>query len=116
MNTYAFIDEQGGILQVYRTTQQIVPCADEVDDRTHYFDGHDIVLKKPLEYEVEHAGLSVTLTGLPPGLLVDTNGQSAQADETPLTIEYDVPGTYALSFSGLVEYTDVGVEVTVGDP
>ncbi|MGQ7253987.1 hypothetical protein [Vreelandella titanicae] len=87
-----------------------------MSDTTHYADSeHVIRAKRPLEFELATESLTVTLTGLPSGVNVETNGLDTDTDEDPLEITYDVPGTYEIKLSGHVEYMDLALEVTVGD-
>ncbi len=97
-----------------------VPESSNISDDTHYVDVKVIpnVIKEKEEvlFDLSAEGLVVTLTGLPAGLTVETNGFSTVTDSAPLSISYDVPGTYQIRLSGLVNYLDYTEEVTVGDP
>ncbi|WP_278369494.1 hypothetical protein [Vreelandella titanicae] len=116
MNRYAIVDDTGRITQLYSTNSYFVPCGDDVSDTTHYADSANVIHeKRPQEFGLITEGLTVTLTGLPSGVNVETNGLDTDTDEDPLEITYDVPGTYEIKLSGHVEYLDHALEVTVGN-
>tara|TARA_R110001583_G_scaffold18501_3_gene73544 strand:- start:5451 stop:5810 length:360 start_codon:yes stop_codon:yes gene_type:complete len=114
---YAMADSSGRILQTLSGPYSYTPCEEDVSDTTHYVDaGSDVILaKSPLDYDFVVEELTVTVTGLPEGLSVSTNGLTTITDAEPLVINYDVPGTYTLRLRGRVEYLDEDLEVTVGD-
>ncbi|MGP9796212.1 hypothetical protein ACT3UJ_02455 [Halomonas sp. 86] len=117
--TYAFARRDGAILSVITGVNLYIEIEDGADviDVTHYVDveTREIKDKQPLAYEVDNSGLTVTLTDLPSGLAVEANGQRAITDSEPLVITFDVPGTYRIELSGLVEYLNETLEVTVDD-
>jgi len=121
MYKYAVSDLKGEITQVLSGSPLYirVPNDSDVLDTTHYVDveTETVLPKRPIEVVVEQGAdpLSITLTGVPSGVTLSTNGMETKTDDQPLVIEYDVPGTYTISFSGLVNYLDHELEVTVGD-
>ena len=116
MHTYAMADEAGKILQVINGPYRYVKCSVAVMDNTHYANEADeIVEKQTLVVSVRTDDLTITLSGVPSGMTVKTNGMEAISDDEPLEIEYDLPGPYTVSLSGLVEYLDDEIEVTVGE-
>ncbi|MBT2772915.1 hypothetical protein J7J47_11845 [Halomonas sp. ISL-60] len=114
---YALAMSDGRIRGVTTGPYLYVRCDETVNDVTHYVDvaTGEIQLKRGLEFELTTGGLTVTLTGLPAGMSVETNGTNTETDDAPLVITYDVPGTYAITLSGHVEYLDDTLEVVVGD-
>ncbi|WP_417861822.1 hypothetical protein [Vreelandella venusta] len=115
---YAVHTTDGAIVRTLTTPHGYIECDDSVSDVTHYVDVDtlEVKQKRPLEPQLDVDSLIVTLAGLPAELAVTTNGVESITDGEPLTINYDVPGTYAIRLSGLVEYLDYDMEVTVGDP
>lgn len=113
MYKYAIVNHLGGIEGVVSGPSRYIECAEGVEDTTHFFDG-EIKEKMKLSFTTEKVGLEVSFDGLPEGLRVETNGMETVTDNEPLVIEYDVPGTYTINFSGLVNYLDHEMEVTVG--
>lgn len=123
MLRYAVATPSGEIIKVLSGNLHYVQIPNDeggesVDDITHYVDvaTHEIKEKQPFDYDVTVSGLTATITGLPEGLTVETNGMETTTDDQPLVIEYDLPGTYTIRFSGRVRYLDRVEEVTVGDP
>ncbi len=115
-NTYAFVSVDGRIESIISGPMRYIECSSETMDTTHYFDNTAGVIreKEALNYQQNTRGLVVTFEGMPSGVKVETNGMETMTDDQPLVIEYDVPGTYTISFSGLVNYLDHEMEVTVG--
>lgn len=115
--TFAVYDDHGRIVRVIAGPYDYLPCDESVRDDTHYVDvdAGEIQPKRPLETHQGVDGLTVTLMGLPAGLAVATNNMETVTDDQPLVIEYDLPGTYTVRFSGHVQYLDHEMEVTVGD-
>ena len=122
---FAFYDDKGGITLIFDAPSQRYAdvqsgnysiASEDVSPVTHYVDVTDkqVRAKEPLAYQVSVDGFGVELAGLPNGLNVETNGFSTVTDSEPLSISYDVPGTYTINFSGLVNYLDHETEVTVG--
>ncbi len=95
-----------------------VPCSADVVDTTHYVDltGAEPVTveKAPLDATHTVAGLVVSFPSLPEGTHVEVSGQEVIADAAGAEIEFELPGTYTIRLSGLVEYLDETLEVTVG--
>lgn len=114
MNHYAMADDTGRILQVAQTSYTYVLAPEGVSDTTHYVENGEIRQKKALAFDMSLDGLLVTFDGLVSGLTVTTNGTETKTDNQPLVIEYDLPGTYSIRFSGHVRYLDHEMEVTVG--
>lgn len=114
---YAVADPKGRISWVTTGPYLYIACDESVRDDTHYVDvgTGEIQPKRPIDAEQSIDGLKVTLAGLPAGLTVATNGMDTVTDDTPLVIEYDLPGTYTIRFSGHVRCLDHELEVTVGD-
>ncbi|MGP9590741.1 hypothetical protein [Halomonas sp. AOP42-B2-16] len=115
VHRYAMVSDKGEILQITSGPYRYVACDDTIDDSAHYVDvDNNFYLKELIALDKNVDGLAVTFAGLPEGLEVKTNGVDTITDSAPLVIEYDVPGTYTISFSGLVNYLDHQMEVTVG--
>jgi hypothetical protein len=114
---YAVVDSLGAISSIYSSPYRFVRCDEQVSDISHYYDNKQECLlpKRKLQTSITTDGLVVTLSGLPRGLTVSTNGATATTEDDDLTIEYDLPGTYKIELSGLVEYLDHELEVTVDD-
>lgn len=122
MLRYAVATPSGEIVRVLSGNLHYVQIPNDeggesVDDMTHYVDvaTREIREKRPFDYDVAITDLTATITGLPEGLTVETNGQRGTTDSKPLAITYDVPGSYEIELSGLPEYLDETLEVTVGD-
>lgn len=116
MNSYAVADGEGNITQIYSTSKRYIPCGEGVDDLTHYVtDSGHIEQKAAIDCDVAVDGLTATITGLPAGLSVETNGISTVTDTEPLIISYDVPGTYSVQLSGRPGYLETELEVHVDD-
>lgn len=117
LNRYAFVSGEGRIESILSGPMRYVECSSETRDTTHYFDNTLGVIrrKEALRYQQNTRGLVVTFEGVPSGVKVETNGMETIADNEPLVIEYDVPGTYTIIFSGHVRYLDHELEVTVGN-
>ncbi|MDW0357723.1 hypothetical protein Q8G38_00165 [Halomonas venusta] len=115
---HAICGLNGEIKQIVTSPYYYIPCDSSVMDDTHYLDveKNEIRHKRAIDLKVSVSGLTVTIDELPIGLTVETNGFSAVTDSEPVAISYDVPGTYQIRLSGLVEYLDYTEEVTVGDP
>ncbi|MGP9417286.1 hypothetical protein ACT3R4_18060 [Halomonas sp. AOP7-E1-9] len=117
MPKYAVAKQTGEILQVitggFRYIE--VPEEEDVHDTTHYIDisNDEIKAKQKIMIRSKINGLSLTMSGLPSGLNVETNGMAIITDDEPLVIEYDVPGIYQVALSGRVDYLDEVLEVTV---
>ena len=105
------------IAQVLQTPFTHIECGDDVFDHTHYYDEatREIRPKLAFDYVLDIEGLTVTLTGLPEGVLVETNGMDTLTDDKPVVITYDVPDTYEIQLSGCPECLNTGLEVFVGD-
>lgn len=90
-----------------------IPCP--VNDARYYVDVATKALHPKREVTAQPIvnGLTVTLDGLPAGLVVMTNRQQATTDGGPLTIHYDLPGTYAISLRGHPHFIDTTLEVTI---
>ncbi len=116
-NIYAFVSGDGRIESILSGPMRYIECSSETRDTTHYFDNTLGVIreKEALNYQQNISGLVVTIEGMPSGVRVETNGMETVTDNEPLVIEYDVPGTYTISFSGHVRYLDHELEVTVGN-
>lgn len=115
--SYAIVEESGAINSVYASPYLFIPCEPGLDDDHHYYDHKDETLKERKEVTVTThiSGLTVVVEGIPPGMLVEANGNSTLSDQDPLEVAFDVPGTYTIHLSGLVEYRERVLEVTVGD-
>lgn len=96
--------------------KDFVECAEYTTAENAYVDVATKELKEKESLSLNHdvAGLEVTFVSLPAGLKVETNNMETVTDDEPLVIEYDVPGTYTINFSGLVNYLDHEMEVAVG--
>lgn len=116
MQYYAVVKPSGEILRTEKVAHQYIECDETIDDVSHYYDLENKLLKHKEEVYpvVTEEGLTLNVSDLPEGLKVETNGMETITDNEPLVIEYDVPGTYTISFSGLVNYLDCEMEVTVG--
>ncbi|UQI38800.1 hypothetical protein [Vreelandella venusta] len=117
---YAVHTTGGTIVRTLTTPHGYIECDDSVSDATHYVDvdasPHIIKARQPLDLQISVDDLTVTIEGLPAELTVITNGVETISDDEPLTITYDVPGTYEIRLSGSIQYLDTEVGVTVGDP
>ncbi|WP_438455435.1 hypothetical protein [Vreelandella venusta] len=115
---YAVHTTDGAIVRTLTTPHGYIECDDSVSDATHYVDvdALEVKPKRPLEPQLGVDGLTVKVTGLPAELTVTTNDVETITDGEPLTITYDVPGTYEIRLSGSIQYLDSDVEVIVGDP
>ncbi|QPI64471.1 hypothetical protein [Vreelandella venusta] len=115
---YAVHTTDGAIVRTLTTPHGYIECDDTVSDATHYVDVDtlEVKQKRSLEPQLSVDSLVVTLTDLPAELTVTTNDVETITDGEPLTINYDVPGTYEIRLCGLIEYLDENLEVTVGDP
>jgi len=93
-----------------------IPCP--VNDARYYVDVATKALHPKREVTAQPIvnDLSVTIDGLPAGLVVMTNRQQAITDGGPLLIHYDLPGTYAISLRGHPHFIDTTLEVALGDP
>lgn len=93
-----------------------IPCP--VNDARYYVDVATKTLhaKRKVTAQPIVNGLTVTLDGLPAGLVVMTNGQQATTDGGPLTIHYDLPGKYVIWLRGHSHFIDTTLEVALGDP
>lgn len=113
---YAVAKPNGEIISVVSGGFQYVPVSEEleVSDVTHYVSEGAVIEKGDYNLSHDIVDLEVTFVGLPESLKVETNGMETVTDSEPLVIEYDVPGTYTINFSGLVNYLDHEMEVTVG--
>lgn len=117
MKNYAVADDSGNIMQIYSTSNRMIPCGERVNDVEYYVDENDNVEhKRPLEFDVATNELTATISGLPAGLKVDSNNNDIITDDMPLVITYDLPGTYEIRLSGHIQYLNQTLEVTVGDP
>lgn len=105
------------IVQVLTTPFLHIECDEQVSDVTHFYNTSlgKLELKAALNPKIITKGLKVTITGIPSGLKVETNGLSTLTDDLPLVIEYDIPGKYEIILSGRVEFLDRTLEVTVGN-
>lgn len=113
---YAMASDKGEILQITSGPYRYVACDDTIDDSAHYVGAdNNFYLKELITLDKNVDGLAVTFTDLPEGLEVKTNGMDTITDNEPLVIEYDIPGTYTVRFSGHVRYLDHELEVTVGN-
>lgn len=120
MYKYVVSNSNGEITQVLSGSPLYVRVTNDSDvlDTTHYVDveTETVLPKRPIEATVEQGAdpLSIALMGLPTGVTLSTNGISTVTTGDRQAIEYDIPGTYTISFSGLVNYLDHEMEVTVG--
>lgn len=123
---FAFYDDEGGITMILEApskkfalcqAKDFVECDDSVTYDEHYVDVQEKAIREKRHIDAGYvsAGLALTLEGLPKGLNVVTNGVNTVTDNEPLIIEYDLPGTYTVRFSGHAQYLDHEMEVTVGD-
>jgi hypothetical protein len=114
---YAVCDSEGSILRILYGPLHYVECDESVSDDTHYFDVKEGEIKIKLDLDVTYNvnGLSVTLYGIPDGMTVETNSTLGFSDGDNFEITYDVPGDYNVTISGLANYKEKELEVTVGD-
>lgn len=123
---YCFYGASGAILFILRTPAREVvdlqgspylECGEEVDDISYYvsLSGSEPTIKKRVPLDTTHIidGLSVTFADLPAGLTLEIDGSTLLTDGDDV-IEFDLPGTYTIELSGLVEYLDEALEVTIG--
>lgn len=89
-----------------------------VSDETHYAglttSPHTIreKVKLPLTHTIE--GLEVSFPSLPKGTEILLEDVSVTADDAGVQLDFDIPGTYHLSFDPPPKYTMETLEVTVG--
>lgn len=124
-NLYAVADEQGRILRMVTCPEsQVGLQAGErekvfpvdalgMTDETHYVAGGQFV--KKASFNTEHAvdGLHIVFGSLPIGLTVSAGDDAIEVDNQPTEIRFELPGTYTIRLSGLVEYQDEELEVTI---
>lgn len=101
----------------YSPPHNSLETSDEVSPLTHFVDIKTKELCSKHDLLTAHTvnKLAVYFDDLPKGLNVETNDMGTITDDQPLVIEYDLPGTYAIRFSGHVRYLDHELEVTVDD-
>ena len=118
---YAVYESDGAIFGIVsqplkaKAPKSSIRITAPVDDARHYVDVATKTLhaKRELNAQPVVSDLSVTIPGLPAGLWVMTNRQQATTDGGPLTIHYDLPGTYAISLRGHPHFIDTTLEVTI---
>lgn len=112
---YAMINTNNSIMQVLTTPYLHVECDSEVDDTTHYYNSElqQLELRKEITYDLVVNDLSVTISNLPVGLKVKSNGMETITDDTDLEIEYDIPGAYQIEIYGRVDYLTTSFFVDV---
>lgn len=115
MYRYAMINGEE-IIQVLDTPLLHIECPADVDDAGFFYNAANNTIEGKGALDTTHSinGLEVTFVGLPSGVSVETDSFVIQTDADPLIVEYDVPGTYTINFSGHVKYLDHTMEVTVG--
>lgn len=91
-----------------------LPCDSNVNDVSHYVLEGNVLARRPYDYVLSVEGMTATLKGLPSGAVVGVLGESVEADDLPTELDFELPGTYTIELSGLVEYLDETLEVTVG--
>lgn len=92
----------------------IVRESDSVQDDTHYVENGEIRKKSIYSPSIEVSGLTATIADIPEGVMVSAKGASCLADGGLVEIEFDAPGRYHISLTGLVEYKEEFLEVTIG--
>lgn len=118
---YAMYSEGGRVEIVIGYYFGAMKCEGHETSDTHYVDTtvtpHKMRERQPLTVTTETAALSATLSGIPIGSNIWTDGGDITThDDEPLTIEFDLPGTYTIEIMPPVQYLDESMEVTVGDP
>lgn len=122
MSHFALYDDDGRIVSIFTGNissaslqgRYFIPCSEDISDVTHYVSGREIFSKHKMNAKHTIDALCVTITDLPPGLTLRVAGSELVTDGSSTEIEFDLPGTYAIELSGLVEYLDETLEVTVG--
>lgn len=93
-------------------------AGEDVSDEIHFVDlsstPPSIVNKQVLDVGTSVTGSSVTLTGLPDGTLVSTEGLEGFPDNGELEIEFDIPGVYRIELFPPPQYLGTSLEVTIG--
>lgn len=116
---YATYSADGRIDAIIGNYFGVVKCTGEESSDTHYVDisvePHELKEKEPLSLSQEADGLTVTITGIPEGSQVLLDNGDTVADGEPLTIEFDLPGTYTIEIEPPVQWLAETLEVTVGD-
>lgn len=121
---YAVYKDSGEILKVVRCSPSQIECEkkegvsileveDNVDDSSHYVAGGQAVRKRGLSWELVDGDMEMEIRGLPEGLEVVWDGQTAFTDGGSLFLDHDVPGTYRLRIYGGIEYVDMILEVPI---
>jgi len=109
--------EQQALLQL-EEGNRLVEVTEDVTDETHFvdLDGDTPISKSKRAFDVSYgvAGLTVTLQSLPYGSVVMVGPLETVADESPVEIEFDAPGTYEIRIYPPPQYRDEVLEVTVG--
>lgn len=118
MPRYVVAKNTGEIVRVISGSARYIEVDNDasIDDQTHYAnDDNEVLKRRGLTFEHQTDGLIVTLSGLPSGVRVRTNGVETVTDTEPLVVTYDIPGTYEIGLSGHLEYLSETLEVTLGD-
>ncbi|MCB8889919.1 hypothetical protein [Vreelandella malpeensis] len=102
-------NDEGRILGVVTSSERYIDVAPEFDVAGHYVDTSQAPPRLaeqtdyPFEYSIE--GLTVTVTGVPLGLVIDLDGEQKASDGTePVVFEARSPGLSSLSVSSPVSY------------
>ena len=122
MSQFALYDDDGRIESIFTGDtssaslqgRHFIPCSEDISDVTHYVSDGEISTKHKINTNHAKDGLCVTFTDLPPGLTLRVEGGELITDGSSTEIEFDLPGAYTIELSGLVEYLDETLEVTVG--
>lgn len=98
----------------------MVECGEDVNQSDHFVDAPDNgppIVRKRASQDVSYSvsGLSVTFPSLEETTLIEVAGSSLLTDAASTVVNFDIPGTYTIRFSGHVRYLDHELEVTVGD-
>lgn len=122
---FCFFDTRGNILSIltapseeYAALQggEFLECGEAVSDVTHYVDvaSGEVAARQPLDVSHAAVGLEVQFYSLPPQLTLRVGTMTAVTEGGEDSVEFDMPGTYVIELSGLPEYMDEILEVTVG--
>lgn len=121
---FCFFDVEGNITSTlnapseeYATLQggDFLECDESVSDVTHYVDVVSGVVetKKPLNTSHAVVGLEVQFYSLPPELTVRVGKATAVTEGGGDSVEFEDSGTYMVELSGLPEYMDETLEVSI---
>lgn len=120
---FALYDKKtGSILSIFSGDNEsaalqgspFIECDSGVTDLTHFVKDGALVKKEELDLRYEVDGLTVLFSSLPKGVVVTAMEHEIQTDGSSVEIEFEVPDSYEIEFSGDPVYRSETLEVTVG--